>query len=92
MPRELIMFRSHFEENGITAEWKALYRQLTDMQKDRLMKIVSLSASELKNTPWPDDLKKILSYYLIKYSDASAQTQDQYEQLSFLDDRDIIEK
>ena len=30
MPRELIMFRSHFEENGITARWQFHYRLLND--------------------------------------------------------------
>lgn len=68
MPRELIMFRSHFEENGVTAKWQSLYRKLTDKQKKRLMALVSLNVTELKNTPWPDDLKVILKYYLIKYT------------------------
>lgn len=68
MPRELIMFRSYFEENGTTAKWQALYRQLTDEQKDRLMKLVSLNVSELRNTPWPSDLADILEFYLLKYS------------------------
>lgn len=43
MPRELIMFRSHFEGNGTTARWQSLYRLLNDEQKDRLMKLVSLT-------------------------------------------------
>lgn len=68
MPRELIMFRSHFEENGTTQKWQMLYRKLSDEQKDRLMELVSLNVSELKKTPWPDDLKDILKFYLIKYS------------------------
>ena len=37
MPRELIMFRSHFEENGVTAKWQSLYRKLTDKQKKRII-------------------------------------------------------
>lgn len=69
MPRNLIMFRSYFEENGITAEWQALYRSLTDEQKDRLMKLVSLNVTELKKTPWPEDLKHLLEYYLIGQPD-----------------------
>ncbi|MBQ3113956.1 MAG: hypothetical protein IJC05_06325 [Phascolarctobacterium sp.] len=67
MPRELIMFRSHFEENGTTAKWQRLYRKLTDDQKKHLMALVSLDVSEMKRTPWPDDLKDILEFYLIKY-------------------------
>lgn len=91
MPRELIMFRSHFEENGITAKWKSLYRKLTDKQKKRLMALVSLNATELKNTPWPDDLKVILKYYLIKYTGKAEFSDEKYIQLALTDDSDVVE-
>nr|MBQ8243800.1 hypothetical protein [Oscillospiraceae bacterium] len=90
MPRELIMFRSHFEENGTTTKWQALYRQLNDEQKDRLMKLVSLNVSELKNTPWPSDLAEILDFYLLKYSGKTEQNQEKYVQMSLMDDSDIV--
>lgn len=90
MPRELIMFRSYFEENGTTAKWQALYRQLTDKQKDRLMKLVSLNVSELRNTPWPSDLADILEFYLLKYSGKTEQNQEKYVQMSLMDDSDIV--
>ena len=92
MPRELIMFRSYFEENGTTAKWQALYRKLTDEQKERLMMLVSLNVSELKKAPWPDDLKAILEFYLIKYSGKTEHSDEKYVQLSFLDDSDIVIK
>lgn len=90
MPRELIMFRSHFEGNGTTAKWQALYRQLTDEQKDRLMDLVSLNVTKLKNTPWPNDLQKILEFYLIKYSGRVETSKENYVQLSITDDSDIV--
>lgn len=90
MPRELIMFRSYFEENGTTAKWQALYRQLTDEQKDRLMKLVSLNVSELRNIPWPSDLADILEFYLLKYSGKTEQNQEKYVQMSPMDDSDIV--
>lgn len=90
MPRELIMFRSYFEENGTTAKWQALYRQLNDEQKDRLMKLVSLNVSDLKNTPWPSDLAEILDFYLIKYSGKTEQTLEKYEQMSLIDDGEVV--
>lgn len=90
MPRELIMFRSYFEENGTTAKWQALYRQLTDEQKDRLMKLVSLNVSELRNTPWPSDLADILEFYLLKYSGKTEQNQEKYVQMSLMDDSDVV--
>lgn len=92
MPREMIMFRSHFEGNGMTAEWQTLYRQLTDEQKNRLMDLVSLNVAELKKAPWPDDLNDILKYYLIKYSDTSEAIDEKYVQLSMTDDSDIVDE
>lgn len=90
MPRELIMFRSYFEENGTTAKWQALYRQLTYEQKDRLMKLVSLNVSELRNTPWPSDLADILEFYLLKYSGKTEQNQEKYVQMSLMYDSDVV--
>ena len=90
MPRELIMFRSYFEENGTTAKWQALYRQLNDEQKDRLMKLVSLNVSDLKNTSRPSDLAEILDFYLIKYPGKTEQTPEKYEQISLIDDSDVV--
>lgn len=91
MPRELIMFRSHFEENGVTAKWQSLYRKLTDKQKKRLMALVSLNVTELKNTPWPDDLKVILKYYLIKYTGKAEFSDEKYIQLALTNDSDVVE-
>ena len=82
MPRELIMFRSYFEENGTTEKWRTLYRKLNDKQRERLMVLVSLNVSEMRNTPWPDDLKDILEFYLIKYSEKTKHCDEKYVQLS----------
>lgn len=90
MPRELIMFRSHFENNGITQEWKELYHKLNCEQKDSLMRITSLTVSELKNEHWPDDLKDILPYYLIKYAGKKETCSEKYEQISMMDDSDVV--
>lgn len=79
MPRDLIMFRYYFEDNGTTQNWRDLYHNLTGCQKDELMKIVSLSISELKEADWPDYLKEILSFYLIKYKE---KTNKDFEQIS----------
>lgn len=90
MPRELIMFRSHFEENGITERWRSLYRSLTEEQKHRLMKLVSLNVSDLKNAAWPDDLRDILEFYLIKWSGQAEQSGEKYVQMSLMDDSDVV--
>lgn len=92
MPRDLIMFRSHFEENGTTHKWQKLYRGLTDEQKDRLMALVSLNVSDLKKMDWPDDLSEILEFYLIHYTGQEEKNKEQYQQLSIMDDSDIVEE
>ena len=48
MPRDLIMFRYHFEENGITARWCKLYHALNEYQNRELMCLVSHTVPELK--------------------------------------------
>lgn len=90
MPRELIMFRSYFEESGTTAKWQTLYRKLDDEQKERLMDLVSLNVSELRKAFWPDDLKDILEFYLIKYSGKKEYSNEKYVQVSLMDDSDVV--
>ena len=89
MPRELIMFRYHFEENGTTAKWKKLYRSMNENERNELMKFVSHTVSELKQLPWPDEFKEILPYYLIKYDGKKEPLTDSVVQLSFMDDGDV---
>ena len=90
MPRELIMFRYHFEGNGTTAQWQKLYRALTEEQKKELMVFVSHTVSELKALPCPEQFKEILPYYLIKYNGNKEQISDGTTQLSFIDDSDVV--
>ena len=55
-----------------------------------LMNLTSLNVSDLKNTPWPEDLKEILEYYLIKPTGTADCNNEQYVQLSLVDDADIV--
>lgn len=90
MPRELIMFRHYFEDNGTTAEWQRLYRALSEEQKDELMRFVSHTVSELRQLPCPEQFREILPYYLIKYNGKKECFSDGAVQLSFEDDSDIV--
>ena len=90
MPRELIMFRHHFEENGTTAAWKRLYQAMSDEQKKELMEFTSHTVAELKQTPCPEQFREILPYYLIKYNGKKDQMGDGAVQLSLMDDSDIV--
>ena len=90
MPRELIMFRYHFEGNGTTEKWQKLYRSMNGNERNELMKFVSHTVSELKQLPWPDEFKEILPYYLIKYDGKKEKPADDVVQLSFMDDGDML--
>lgn len=68
MPRDMIMFRSHFENNGTTAEWQRLFRALNDEQKKEWVEFVSHTGSELKALPCPERFRNLLPYYFIKYN------------------------
>ena len=90
MPRELIMFRHHFEENGTTAAWKKLYQAMSDEQKKELMEFTSHTVAELRQTPCPEQFREILPYYLIKYNGKKEQMGDGAVQLSLMDDSHIV--
>ena len=90
MPRELIMFRHHFEENGTTAAWEKLYQAMCDEQKKELIEFTSHTVAELKQTPCPEQFREILPYYLIKYNGKKDQMGDGAVQLSLMDDSDIV--
>lgn len=90
MPRELIMFRHHFEENGTTAAWKKLYQAMSDEQRKELMEFTSHTVAELRQTPCPEQFREILPYYLIKYNGKKEQMGDGAVQLSLMDDSDIV--
>ena len=90
MPRELIMFRHHFEENGTTAAWEKLYQAMSDEQKKELMEFTSHTVAELKQTPCPEQFREILPYYLIKYNGKTDQMGGGAVQLSLMDDSDIV--
>lgn len=90
MPRELIMFRYHFEENGTTSKWQELYRAMSEEQQAELMQFVSHTVSELKTIQCPEQFRKILPYYLIKYNGKKEQMPSRTVQLSFIDDSDVV--
>lgn len=90
MPRDLIMFRSHFEGNGITSEWQKCYRVLSEAQQKELMKLVSHTVTELRDLSCPAEFENIMPYYLIKYKGNKETMEDGSVQLSLLDDSDIV--
>lgn len=69
MPRQFIQYRSYFEHQGITNEWRAHFNKLSAHQKMKLIQFVSHKPSEIKLINCPEFLQDIIPYYLIKYTD-----------------------
>ena len=92
MPREMIIHRYYYRDNGTTAKWRELYRALTEEQKDRLMQMVSCTVGELRSMPCPDEFKDILPFYLLKYRGEQTLTEDLGKQLSLLNDADTFDE
>ena len=54
------------------------------------MDLVSLNVSELRKEVWPDELKYILEFYLIKYSVKKEYSNEKHIQVSLMDDSDVV--
>ncbi len=61
MPKEFVTYRAYFEENGLAAEWKRKFLNLSSKEKDELIDVLS----EEKTTENPH-LIEILGYYSIR--------------------------
>lgn len=64
MPRDMIMFRSFYESNGMVETWRTLYNQLSEEWKQRLLEFVSRPNNQIIEQEWPTTLKDILPLYL----------------------------
>jgi len=67
MPRDFIIYRSHFEKNGLTFKWKNLYSKLNLHERQELLRLTSLDINSLKNEEWPTELRDIMELYFVKY-------------------------
>ncbi len=66
MPRDLIIFRNHYEENGITQAWRSAYQKLNEEEKEELMDIVSMPLVDFSENKL-NKFKDILPYYRIRH-------------------------
>lgn len=73
MPRDMIMYRFHYEETGDTECWKALYHALSPADKSELNMLTSHTVTEMKQIAYPDKFKEILPYYFLKYKKEEAE-------------------
>jgi hypothetical protein len=63
MPKDILTYRDYFENEGITDEWRTLYYNLNDNEKDELLNLLSSDKYESSN----EKLSNILGYYKISY-------------------------
>ena len=92
MPRDLIMYRKYYEDNGETDAWKQLYEKLSDEDKEELMDLVSLTTSDLKRAEIPKKFEKIIQYYFLKKPIVKNRARSEVEgQISFDDAFALIE-
>lgn len=61
MPKEFILYRKYFEENGLTKKWEKQYKKLSEKEKSELL--ITLSN---KQTTDNKKIISILKYYKIK--------------------------
>lgn len=92
MPRDLIMFRNYYLDNGTTERWRNIYRNYTDEQKEHLMLFTSCTISELRNKECPTEFLDILPFYFLKYKGKEEKTPSTAGQISLFDDSDIVEE
>ena len=61
MPKEFVTYRNYFEENGLAAEWRDKFLQLSIEEKNELLQVLSE-----KRTTQNSRLIELLGYYSIR--------------------------
>lgn len=70
MPEDFIIYRFHFEKEGLAFEWLENYRALSISEKNLLLQTVKTNKVQLVNgVNYSQKLNKVLSYYEIEYSE-----------------------
>lgn len=90
MPRDMIMYRKHYEDTGETEKWKNLFNQYSETEKKELMGIVSNSISEMKEMSIPNKFYEIIPFYFLKFNGNKSKDKAQNtHQISFSDLLDL---
>ena len=65
MPEDMIIYRKHFIDNGLAAEWSAAFDGLTEDRSARLKEIVAANDfSEIKSLTDDEELLRVLRFYV----------------------------
>ena len=72
MPEIMIIYRAHFDENGLSNQWWKEYSALTDDQKNVVNPIIySNSFDDYERDVHDLSCLRVLSYYRIKSKDVT---------------------
>ena len=68
MPDDFIRYRDYFEQHGLVPKWRFLYRNLTEDEKQELLKILSSVKTEVQaqDMSHSNGLSAILQFYTVK--------------------------
>ena len=61
MPKEFVTYRNYFEENGLAAEWRDKFLQLSIEEKNEFLQVLSE-----ERTTQNSRLIELLGYYSIR--------------------------
>ena len=71
MPEALIIYRLHFENNGITEKWWSKYSSLNNEEIKIINNIIEQNSfSDITKFEVNDSIKEVLQFYTIKRTDA----------------------
>jgi hypothetical protein len=73
MPEEFIIYRTFFENTGMTKRWKKIYKSLNKNEKKELLHLISGHKTLKETTDLSNNKKiqRILKFYTISYKDVS---------------------
>ncbi len=78
MPEAMIIYRLHFEENGLTDKWWESYTSLSDEELSVINPIIEHNDfSNIDGLNLSDNIKKVLEYYRITRDVAEKQIQNE---------------
>ena len=81
MPEAMIIYRSYFEEIGLTEEWWRNYSALNDTQKDIINPVIySNMFDNYESMVKDEECLKVLSYYQIRRDDAEKAKELKYHE------------
>lgn len=76
MPEVMIIYRLHYEQNGLTEKWWNAFNNLSDEELNSIKPIIETNDfSKIDDIVCSKKAKEVLSYYTISRNDAEREIQ-----------------